>query len=288
VLYVGQLTYVELSEVPTPKKSRILTKLDFAEPLDSEVDMSLERLQRQLVGKLTWVSSRTRWDMRAASGAIARWSSKPCQRLVNAAATLLHLIVEQPRELRFSPVEGIAEMRLWVDASYDDAKGTCVCGWIAQLVAADAPAETRDNIFAWHSHKETRIVRSTASAELLAMVAGLTRASAYLEPARLCFDEVRFTVLTDSQALIDQLRKGRTDAEPRLTGRLKFCLQELEALDGHFYFVQTDKQQADCLTKYIPTAVSWPIDGQAAAGLLHAARGARLVREDGEERWALS
>jgi ribonuclease HI len=211
------------------------------------------------VGKLIWLASKTRWDLRAAAGSVARWGNKPCQRLVNAAATLLHLSVEQPRELKFVGITGEAEMRLYVDASFNDFTGTCVCGWIAQLVSKDAPRNTRDNVFAWNSHREHRIVRSTASAELLAMVSGLTKAPLYLRYARLAFVDVIFTVLTDSQALIDQLRKKRCESEPRMQGRLDFCLQELEKLKGKYFFVSTHDQLADCLTKFLSTDVAWPL-----------------------------
>jgi ribonuclease HI len=257
VLRIGQLTYVDLSELPAPKRSRVITKMDFKEPEDSEVDMTLEHLLRQLVGKLIWLASKTRWDLRSAAGNVARWANKPCQRLVTTAATLLHMAVEEPRELTFVPAKK-PELRLYVDASYNDACCTCICGWVAQLVDESAPQETRDNIVAWHSHREHRLVRSTAAAELLALVAGLQSAPHYLHLARLCYGTVRLSVFTDSQALVDQLRKGRCDAEPRLQGRLEYCLGELTALGGKYYYIDTKRQLADCLTKFLPIAQAWP------------------------------
>jgi hypothetical protein len=258
VMRVGQLTYLVMDELPPPKKSRALSKLDFAEPQEHEIDMSLEHLLRQLVGKLIWLASRTRWDLRAAAGGVARWANKPCRRLINTAATLLHLSAEIPRELAFVPAEK-PEMRLYVDASYDDMRCQCVVGWIVQLVDRDTPPQSRENIIAWYSHREARLVRSTAAAELLAMVSGLQRVPLYLRPARLCFGKVPLSVFTDSQALIDQLRKGRCDSEPRLQSRLDYCLAELAALDGQFFYVNTKMQLADCLTKYLPLDIAWPL-----------------------------
>ena len=242
------------------KRKDAVVARDFEEPDPAEVDLSLKSDFATMLGMLGWLT-RTRWDLAYAFSALGRHSAAPSVRAMKCLRSVLRLSIDNPRRLRFVPVSK-PELRLYVDASWNERKCTSRSGYVFQLASEGWPHLCYDNIFSWGSNQETRFVRSAPGAELLALVKGLLKAPLLLRFARLLFGKgVRLLVKTDSQTLLDQLAAGHVSKEQSLQGRLAWAMQEKASMKAEVSYVNTKEQLADCLTKWIHPQKTWPLTG---------------------------
>jgi len=118
----------------------------------------------------------------------------------------------------------LPELRLFVDTAYCDQLCEARSGYVFQLANADWPLTCRANLTDWASHREKRLMRSTAGAELFALCQGVLRMPLLLRIACMLFGKVKVRVLTDSAVLVEQLKNRVCKKEPTLQGRLLFML----------------------------------------------------------------
>ena len=259
-----QIDYAASIHIPegSGRRKDSVNQRDFLPEEVEAVDLTLVSEYRQLLGALGWMATRTRWDLAFAFSALAQFTTTPTQAKLRTLKSVLRLAQAFPRQLCFVAVK-TPELRLYVDAAWDEQKCRSRSGFLFQLADAAWTNETH-NVLLWGTASEKRYVRSAPGAELLALVKGLLRAPALLRTARVLLGhgrgvQLNLRVRTDSATMLDQLRAKKVFKETALLGRLHWSLQSLSEMGATIEFVRTHEQLADPLTKWIPPAAAWPI-----------------------------
>lgn len=139
-------------------------------------------------------------------------------------------------------------VNIWADASFNNTTNEARVGILVQISPADS-GEGLDNTVLHRSFKETRVHRSTLSAELSAACEAM---SLYEKHRKLIemFPLKSAVLWTDSRTMVEAVNSGNCK-DGYCEGRIKLLKQCLEDSKVSLKWVPTTMQKADMLTKYV-------------------------------------
>jgi hypothetical protein len=148
--------------VITPTDMGILSKLRSGEPSTAEESIDMAKVPyREMIGRLLFLSTRTRPDIAVAVGIVARRVSDPRQvDWIASKRILRYLKGTASFQLRFS-AEGEVELTTYADA--DDATSAD-----RKSISGNALMIGNNALIGWTSQKQKPVALSTAEAEYIA------------------------------------------------------------------------------------------------------------------------
>lgn len=243
--YLDQLGYInEIKPIPLSEVRR-LNK-------DDEVTESERTQLRSIIGKLNWVTTQTRPDL---SFEVSRLASKVNKAKVHNIVEINKVVKKAKSEevvLRFPKLKNIKECKIIVysDASFGNAEAGGSQG--AHLIFL-ADSEYNSAIISWSSTRMKRVVRSTLSAETLALSDAVDKARFINKIlSRLLLKEgEKFPVicLTDSRSIAQSVRTTHTLTEKLLMVDMAALREAVDAEEIEIQWIETKDNLANPLTK---------------------------------------
>ena len=207
---------------------------------------------RAKIGQLLWVSTQTCPDICFDVSNLATNLKNSCtvKDILRINKIILKL-KEKQLNLRFQPIK-YPKLIVYTDASFGNLlDGGSQGGYLVFLAGEDGIC----NLVSWQSKRLKRVVRSTLTAETLAMMdgidAGLFIASLYSEivHGRIIDGNIPIEVITDNNSLIDALNSSKPVTDKRLRIDISALKESIQHHSINCQWVPGDLQLSDCLTK---------------------------------------
>ena len=207
---------------------------------ENQPDISDVRQAQKLAGSLIWVATRTRPDISYAQSAVSSLATRdPLRALALGKRVLRYLAGTRDVALVFRP-DG-ADFTAYGDASFEAHRSTT--GSVVTYCGC---------VLAWRSSKQPQVARSTADSEVTALAATVSLA----ENVRALLESMYIPVQCmnigcDNQACI-VLSTGEGSSKTKSLMNRTYYIKELVQLKQvQLFYVSTDMQVADCLTKFL-------------------------------------
>ena len=210
---------------------------------------------RNLLGKLGWISLNTRPDLSFMSNMLSQHQVTPkvvhYKLLKKAVKTAKNF---SKRTLSFVPLQGNQLfLACFSDASHKTNKETMTSqtGFAIFLCCLDGPTKSvTANLLDWTSVKQKRVTRSTLSAETLACTDTMDKAKSIQSLYESMFQlKLPILVFLDNYSLVSTSSLTTKVRECELTVDLAIIRENVQKQLVHLYFVPTNIQLADPLTK---------------------------------------
>ena len=208
---------------------------------------------RQVIGKLLWVAGQTRPDISYNVCRLsANYKNATKEDLLLANKTIKKL-KEYSSCLNFRKLQGPVKIVAFSDASHGNMPGG---GSQGAFLIFFVDKNGLSNIVTWQSRKVRRVVRSTLSAETLAlsdcMDAAIYTAVMYTEImyGKSNTESIPIEIVTDSKSLLDSIKSNKPVSEKRLRidiAAIKEALQKGQI--SEIKWAPTNIQLANGLTK---------------------------------------
>eukprot|EP00918_Siedleckia_nematoides_P015954 GHVU01034451.1.p1 GENE.GHVU01034451.1~~GHVU01034451.1.p1 ORF type:complete len:984 (+),score=104.50 GHVU01034451.1:229-3180(+) len=248
--YVRQIVESDPSEFELRVREVRPTALAKGQP--EETSPELQREYRGVLGVLGWATRLTP-DQHVSHSEFGAHSACPAKRHLEALKTfLLTMYTYPPPSLSLCAFDGTPTLHGFCDASYDREKMQCRTGFKLYLDGPELGPNENCNMVAWETKRPKAKIASSTSAELLALlllVKGIWRYFCFVE--KLWGEKPSVYVYVDNKPLVQQLRKGYCQEEPRLNAQLSYVAENLKALDGKVTLIPREKQRADAMTKMV-------------------------------------
>lgn len=226
-----------------------------ATPMERRMELSSEPVSakrvaeyNQIVGGLQYLANQTRPDICFATNHLARFLTNPSEEHLIAARRVLRYISKDPDAGIIFTKEKNPLLIAYSDSDFagDPSTARSTSG---SLIRLGGP-------ISWRSHLQKDVVLSSTEAEYLALTETCRQISwmhNILEEMGLC-NEVKgsrcTTILVDNQAAISLTTNHDNHKRSRhVKVRNNYCRQLYHRGQIDVKYVQTDKQQADALTK---------------------------------------
>ena len=207
---------------------------------EPQPDIGDVRQAQKLAGSLIWLATRTRPDISYAQSAVSSLATRdPLRALVLGKRVLRYLAGTRDVALVFRP-DG-ADFTAYGDASFEAHRSTT--GSVVTYCGC---------VLAWRSSKQPQVARSTADSEVTALAATVSMA----ENVRALLESMYIPVQCmnigcDNQACI-VLSTGEGSSKTKSLMNRTYYIKELVLLNQvQLFYVSTDSQVADCLTKFL-------------------------------------
>lgn len=241
--YVAEIpVFPEVTSLPRRDDFKMLEPK--SEPISECVDQA-----RSLVGKLGWLAN-CHHGYAFRFSFLSQLSHKCDETILKLIKKTCNEIVSNPLPpLSFVPVTR-PEIRLFVDASFGSFVSRI--GWILFLSDVDFPINSTHNPILWKSSKDARRHKSTASAELSAIVDCIHGSYGVVRLIQKLFPKTVLKVFTDSHTAYLQVTNVNHRKDPLCEAACEFAEQLLKDLSGSLCWVESKNQIADHLTKWKP------------------------------------
>lgn len=210
-----------------------------------------------ILGKINWITRRTRPDLSYDTMEMATYAKSPRVRHMLALNKVVRKIHETSSTIKFQPMDLVTDQLkiiFYSDASLGNMpNGTdSGRGYIIFLVNQ----ECKMNVVSWASNKIRRVAHSTFAAETLGCSDAMSSAISCRQlMCELLFNDPRSTIipiigLVDSRQLYDHINSTKQCAEKRIrldVAEIQEAIQTKEI--ENIFWVPTQKMLADCLTK---------------------------------------
>lgn len=264
-IMLDQISYVNsIQEIYLPKK-RLLSKSD---GLNDEEKTKM----RQLIGQLNWVATQTRPDILFDCCQLMGIVSKATVGDLTYLNKVVCKVKKNDVALHFPSVGNIEEAKLicYSDASYGNlSDGGSQGGYVIFLSNKDKSITIP---LAWQSKRVRRVVKSTLSAETLALIEA-AESSYWLSSIirDVVFDgkglQIAMECYTDCKSLVDAAHSSKGILDRRLRVDIAILKEMIEKKEiSKLSWITTKDQMADPLTK----------NGASSSRLLQAIAEARL------------
>ncbi|CAN0839525.1 Retrovirus-related Pol polyprotein from transposon TNT 1-94 [Linum grandiflorum] len=232
--------------VVTPMELNLRLSRDHGDPLPDP------RQYRQLVGSLIYLTS-TRPDISYAVQVVSQFMSAPRSAHLTAVHRILRYLCGTPRIGIFLPASGTSDITAYANADHAGCLDTrrSTSGWCVML---------GDSCVAWRCKKQDRVSKSSTEAEYRSMsdvcseIVWLARLVQELggtptRPASLYADNTSAIAIATNPVFHDRTKHFETHVH---------FIRELIA-DGsvRLFYIRTDDQIADLLTKSVVTSRHW-------------------------------
>lgn len=228
-------------------------RMELDDPLTADETTSFQCI----LGKINWITRRTRPDLSYDAMEMATYAKSPRVRDMLALNKVVRKIHEISSTIKFQPMDLVTdELKIifYSDASLGNMPNgkDSGRGYIIFLVNQ----EYKMNVISWASNKIRRVTHSTFAAETLGCSDAMSSAISCRQLlCELLFNDPRSTIipiigLVDSRQLYDHINSTKQCAEKRIrldVAEIQEAIQTKEI--ENIFWVPTQKMLADCLTK---------------------------------------
>ena len=257
--YLGLQIMQNKDEIKIHQKDYIgeIQKIEVDNPSQKDRKLSTQETQqlRRVAGQLNWVSTQTRPDMAYAASIVSGSIKDATVRDLISANKYIKMLQSTDVVLSFPKIADIehSELICYSDASFANLKCGGSQGGIIVFIQG---TNGKYMPLAWQSRKLKRVVKSTLTAETLALQEvidlAFTIKCMLLEISNLSMQNQILPIkcIVDSKSLYDAVYSSNNPAEKRLKVELCSIRESLEKGEiQSVKWVVSKDQLADCLTK---------------------------------------
>ena len=249
-IYIDQEAYAETIE---------MVNIQGESSLNRELTTQEHENLRSAVGQLLWISNQTRPDVSFEACVLSNSLKQATVAEIFRANKVIKKVKQNETMMTFSKINNIENVKLLVfsDASFKSLPGGASQGGFVIFLSDD---EGNPSPIHWQSRKIKRIVKSTLSAECLALQEA-SECAFYLktilsEMLGISSEDIQIICFTDNKSLVESLHSTKTLEEKRLIldqAILKDMMQKGEIKSVQW--LEKQKQLADPLTKATASSV---------------------------------
>ena len=235
----------------TPAEVKMRFTADSAPSTKGERRWSETNLKsyRQIVGQLIYAMIGTRPDIAWSVGQCARFFSGPAQCHMVAAKRILRFIASTfNRDLIYRRDHPLGGLLGFCDADWAGCKDSrqSTSGWILKLAGA---------AISWFSKKQPVIATSSAESEYIAMASCAQETMFFRQLAASLGIELSgpTTVFSDSQSALAMVANPTNARSKAIDIKYHYVRGCVKSMNIRFKFIPTLHQQADLLTKSLPS-----------------------------------
>ena len=234
--------------------------MDNEDDLDRALSTSELKVLRGKVGEVLWISLITRPDLSFEVNRIAGEVSRATVRTKKDMNKLIQKAKSRVETLTFSKLGDIKDLsvKVYTDASFNNQENQ-IRSTAGRITLLENVKTERVNVISWKTKKIQRVCRSVKSAETRALEDGLDEAINIARIVKEIYngridlklpDQLPVIALTDSKSVWENLYNSRQCEEKILRNTIAGIKELIElGMVKAVYWVPTNKQLADCLTK---------------------------------------
>ena len=233
-----------------------ITPVSRRKDVDSDLTEEEKAKYQSMLGKLLWLSGRTRPDLRYDTMELSTFTKSPKIKDLLFLNKIVKKVKDRPSRLIFKPLNlKTDELKIvfYSDAGFGNLpNANSSRGYVSFLVNQDNTA----NVLSWSSNKIKRVVHSAFAAETLGCNDAMSDAI-YLRQilCEILYDDPKSKIIpivgfVDNMQLFEQVSSSKQSQDKRVRLDIAEIQESVQSGDiDNIYWIPTQDMLADCLTK---------------------------------------